>query len=372
MQTTEKIYQLALHLVKGIGFRNWHKLIQQIGSAQAIFDVTKTNLPLGLKKLPSNLLNPIIQKTTLPIAEKILENHTKNNIQVISFFEKSYPERLKHITNPPAFLYYKGNAPLNLPRIVSIIGTRQATPYGKKAVEYLIEGLTDYDTLIVSGLAYGIDVHAHSVALEKGLPTIAVLASGLDTIYPMVHEKIANSMVEQGGLLSEIPIGNKAENFQFILRNRIIAGISDATIVIEAGRKSGALTTAYLANDYNRTVFAIPGSINELSSLGCNHLIKTQQAHLLSDSQDIAYIMNWGKKLSIHNPTKEYATPIKLTEEENSLLRVLRKSKKEVAIDELCNHTDYSATNLSSIILQLHLKNIVEILPGNQLKVAGF
>ena len=239
-------------------------------------------------------------------------------------------------------------------------------------VEKLISELCSYNVLIVSGLAYGIDIHAHKTALKHGLDTLAVVAGGLDVIYPSVHKKIALEMLSQGGLLSEHPLQTPLEAHQFPVRNRIIAGIADATIIIEANAKSGALITADYANAYNREVLAVPGSIYAPTSAGCHHLIKTQQAHLITGADDIAHIMNWQTDTSAVQPSKLILANLPLlTAEEQSAVQALQKLKKEVHIDELSCQARIPLNQLSAILLQLELKHIVQFLPGRKFKLAA-
>lgn len=373
MHEQEKLCQLALSLIKGIGFSLWKRLIEQVGAAQPLFQSSLPTLKANLKGVPYPIIEAIAEKKTLKDAEEILGSHYQSKIQVASFFEDTYPERLKHIGRPPAFLYYKGNINFEHPRIISIVGTRKATPYGKNVVENIIAGLAKYDALVVSGLAYGIDIHAHKLALTHGMSTVGVLASSLDIIYPAVHKKIALSMLDAGGLVSETPIGSLLESFHFPNRNRLIAGLADATIVVEADYKSGAIITANFANDYNRDVFAVPGNIYEPFSTGCNHLIKTHRAHLLTSVEDIAYMMNWDKisqKIQVDYLNKDES--FDLSQEEQDILQALKIFQKEIHIDELSQQTQLSCDRLSPILLQLELKNIIQSLPGSKFKLFSF
>ncbi|MHB9147482.1 MAG: DNA-processing protein DprA [Candidatus Amoebophilus sp.] len=295
-------------------------------------------------------------------------------MQVLSFFDESYPLRLKHIATPSSFLFCQGNMNFSMSKVISIVGTRKATPYGKSFVEKFIAGLREYEEiLVVSGLAYGIDLQAHKMCLRYGLSTVGVLAGGLDKIYPTAHKKVALDMLAHGGLVSETPIGSTLETFQFPQRNRIIAGLADATVVVEADYKSGAIITANFANAYNREVFAVPGNIDATYSVGCNHLIKTQQAHLLTSTDDLAYIMNWQKcsqpnKLIDLNKEKL----VGLSQVEQEIVQVLKLLQKEAYIDEISQQIQLSPSQVSSMLLQLELKNIVECLPGNKFKLVKF
>eukprot|EP01132_Coremiostelium_polycephalum_P000002 gene2-3_t len=316
----EKLCQLALSYVQGVGFSTWRNLIAHFKTAKAIFANAPCTLKEELPGILPHILAQIISKHTFVAAEKSLITHQKQGIQSISFFDDVYPARLKHTYHPPCFLFTQGNIPFESAKVVSIVGTRKATNYGKEVVEKLIKGLSSYgEVVVVSGLAYGIDVHAHTACLQIGLSTVGVLAGSLDRIYPAVHKNIALKMLEKGGLVSELPVSSTVEAFQFPKRNRIIAGLSDATLVIEAGAKSGTSITAKLANDCNREVLAVPGPIDAPYSIGCNELIKTQQAHLLTSVEDYSA----------------------LKAEEQALLEKLQVAGEEVHMDLLSYGTNF-------------------------------
>lgn len=370
-QDQEKLYQVALSLVEGVGTTLWKKLIAQFGSAEAVFQSSVKSLT-RIPGSSSRLAHAILKKDTLSRAEALLIAHQRAKVQIISFYDAAYPERLKHTANAPPLLYFQGNTDLNAARIISIVGTRNATDYGKKMVEKLISELCAYHVLIVSGLAYGVDICAHRGALKHGLPTLTVLAGSLDMIYPAMHKKVALAMLLQGGMLSEHPLGTSLETHQFPARNRIIAGIADATVVIEAGDKSGALITADCANSYDREVFAVPGSVYETASSGCNYLIKTQQAHLITGAGDIAYIMNWDTANKAPRPSEPVMKKLpQLTTQEQGTVQALQKLHKEVHIDELSYQTSIPLSRLPSVLLQLELKNVVKFLPGNKFRLAA-
>lgn len=371
MDNQEKTYQLALSLIKGVGFAVWKRLIDRFGSARVLYEESLGTLKNIWTKNYQPIIQSILEKDTLSRAKEIISVHQQMSIQVLSFFDETYPVRLRHIATPPCFLYCRGHVNFGLPRVMSIVGTRHATSYGRNTVEKLVEGLADYGVMVVSGLAYGIDIHAHQWALQQQLPTIGVLASGLDKVYPAGHKKIAGEMLANGGLVSEVPVGSLLENFQFPVRNRIIAGLADATIVVEAGHKSGAVITANFANDYNREVFAIPGNIDEPLSVGCNNLIRTQQAHLVTSVDDIAYIMDWQKigqetgsavRLSEHQLSG-------LNQEEKGVVDALQLAQKALHIDEISQQMQLTPERLSPLLLQLELKNIVQGLPGSKFKL---
>ena len=370
MKIDEKVYQIALSQVRGIGYVLSKKLIAQFGSAQAIFESTHKELTRALGTV-KHLVKEIRCSEVLTKASALLASHDKAGIHVITPWEAVYPERLKHICGVPTLLYLRGNVDLNAAKILSIVGTRNATNYGRKVVEKVLSEFNTRSLLLVSGLAYGIDIHAHKIALELGIPTLAVIAGGVDVIYPAAHKRIAEAMLAQGGLLGEHPLQTRPEAHQFAARNRIIAGIADATIVVEAGRKSGALITAQYANEYNREVFAVSGDIYAPYSVGCHHLIKTHQAHLLTSAVDVTRTMCWDATA----PAPKHVLNIldrlpELTEAERGAVKTI--GKLEVHIDELSYKTKLPPNQLLAILLQLELKKIVKFLPGNKFRLAVY
>jgi DNA processing protein len=342
----------------------------RFGSAQAIFQSTLqalTKAP-GISKC---IAQEIHGSDAFSKAEALLASHDKANTRVITPWEDAYPERLKHIYGVPTLLYFRGNVDLNKAKVISIVGTRSATNYGKKVAETLLSELSTYPLLVVSGLAYGIDIHAHRVALELGLPTLAVVAGGVDTIYPAAHKRTAEAMLAQGGLLSEHPLHTRPEAHQFAARNRIIAGIADATIVVEAGQKSGALITAKYANEYNREVFAVSGGIYEPYSAGCHHLIKTHQANLLTSAADITDAMHWDRAILASKNIMDVLDRLpELTETEKKIVQAI--GHLPAHIDALSYQAQIPLNQLSAILLQLELKKIVKCLPGKKFRLAAY
>jgi DNA processing protein len=264
-------------------------------------------------------------------------------------------------------LYFKGNTDLNKSKIISVVGTRNATDYGREICKNLIANLQVYDPLIVSGLAYGIDGAAHKESLKLGIPTIGVLAHGLDRIYPAQHRTMAEKMLDCGGLLTEFMSGTIPVTQNFPKRNRIIAGLSDVTIVVEASIKGGALITAELANSYNRDVFAFPGKINDEFSLGCNYLIKTHRANLITKVEDIDYIMGWNRDIEVPAKT-QLSLPLNLSADEQIIANVLF-SKGSVAVDELSFLTGLQQSRLAVTILGMEMKGNIISLPGKVYKL---
>ena len=370
--TEEIVYQLALSNIRGVGFGVWSKLIGSIGSAKKIYEESNQIFSENLQnKNLQNISKSILNKENLKESEEIYIKHIKEGIKIISFYDEKYPKNLKEISSPPCFLYVKGDLELNNIRTLSIVGSRTPSDYGKEMVKKIVREVSEYDVKIVSGLAYGIDFLSHDYAIKNNIPTIAVLAGGLDKIYPSVHKPLADSIVEHGGIImSEHPLGMVPENFHFPARNRIIAGYSDATLVVEAGLKSGSNITAMCANDYCREVFAIPGNVGNLLSVGCNNLIKKNQARLTTCGEDILEVMNWDKKAvynrsAIKNEKIKNTIPKNLDSDSKKILIELQRYDS-LSIDELFDKTDIPLDRLSMILLQLELLNLIKILPGNR------
>ena len=287
-------HQIALTMIPGFGPRLARHLLAHFGSTEDIFHASVRELA----KAPG--IGPILAKVIhhkeyMVRAEMECDFVEKHNIQTIWLTDSAYPQRLEACDDGPPLLYFKGNINFNDQHIVSVVGTWNSTSYGKKLCEDLIAGIKEINPIVVSGLAYGIDVIAHRAALQNNIPTIGVVAHGLDRIYPPMHRDIAEQMLHAGGLLTEFPSGTNPDRMNFPMRNRIIAGLADVTIVVEAGIKGGALITAEIANGYNRDVCAFPGAVNQPYSEGCNYLIKTNRAHLIRNADDLLYLMNWQK-----------------------------------------------------------------------------
>jgi DNA processing protein len=363
---THRLSLLALHFIPGVGDFAVKQLVSYCGSAERVFNTPKGKL-LKIPGIGPKTVDAISVGKPMLLAEKEVKRAEKENVRLVFYTDKDYPSRLKQIPDAPSMLYIKGNVHTENARAVAIVGTRQATSYGKERVEELLASLVPHQPLIISGLAYGIDIHAHRQSLKHNLPTVGVLGSGIDVIYPAAHKDTAKKMLDRGGLITENPFGTKPDAHNFPERNRIIAGLCDALIVIEAASTGGALITAEIANSYNRDVFAVPGSIGLTYSEGCNHLIKTNRAHLLTSVKDLEYIMNW---------TAEKAKPASvkisfdgLPEDEQAVLTQLQ-IKGPVPMDELSWKTGLAVSALASTLLNLEFKGLVKALPGKQYQLA--
>jgi len=362
----ERISLMALHYIPGVGNFLIKQLVSYCGSAEQVFHYTKAKL-LKVPGIGDVTAQSITEGKARNLAEKEFRKAEKEDTRILFFTDKAYPVRLKPIDDAPSLLYVKGNINLNQVKTIAIVGTRQATDYGKEQVEQIIEALVPHQALIISGLAYGIDIHAHKQALKLGLPTVGVLGSGIDVIYPAAHKDIAKKMVNQGGLITENPFGTKPDAHNFPSRNRIIAGLSDALIVVEAAAKGGALITAEIANSYNKDVFAIPGNLGNQYSEGCNKLIKINKANLFTSVKDLEYLMNWN--LGNEKNTNQLSLELPpLDPQELLVLNVLHDKKTPVMIDELSHKTGLGQGALASILLSLEFKNMVISLPGKMYK----
>lgn len=356
------IYNIALSLVEGIGHKTAKLLLNKFESAEAIFKSSVKELSSieGVGQMRSKAFK---DKQVLKHAEEILVQHDKQGIDILFYKNPSFPKRLVQCEDAPIILYYKGVAPLNAQKMLAIIGTRKNTEYGAKMTEYMMEQFQVInDLVIVSGLALGIDGLAHKFALKNNIPTIGVVAHGLDTIYPTNHKKLAQEMLAKGGLLSEYPLTSKIELANFPMRNRIVAGLCDASIVVESDCKGGAMITSKLAVGYNREVFAFPGRSIDSRSAGCNELIKKNMAQLIESGDDVLTYMNW-TPTQTNNKPKQALLFTQLNEQEQLLLKLIQE-KEIIHADELKLKSALSDSKLASYLLQLEMQNIIKSLPG--------
>jgi len=363
----ERLSLLALHFTPNIGNFLVKQLVSYCGSAEGVFKMPKGKL-LKIPGIGEVTAESVKNKNTFKEAEKEFKKAEKEDVEILFFTDKKFPARLKVIEDSPAILYVKGNVNLNAKKAVAIVGTRQATVYGKEQVEKLIQDLVPHHALVISGLAYGIDIQAHKQALKHNLPTVGIMGSGMDIIYPASHKDTALKMVDKGGLITENPFGTKPDAHNFPARNRIIAGMCDALIVVEAALKGGALITADIANTYNKDVFAVPGDVNNTYSEGCNKLIKINKAHLLTSVKDIEYIMGWSVDAAMPEQLPE--TDFRNFEpDELKILTILKEKQAPVVIDELSYKIGLSPGVLASLLLTLEFKNAVLALPGKAYKI---
>lgn len=352
-------------MIPKVGSINAKKLIAYCGGVEAIFKQSKKAL-LKIPGIGDCLATEIIHQKVLGKAEQEIEFIEKFGIKTLFYLDAEYPERLRQCDDGPIVLFVKGKQEINFNRekYISIVGTRKATDYGKQVCEKLITGLSEkgYTPIIVSGLAYGIDITAHKSALKNNLQTLAVLGHGLDIIYPISHRNVAKDIVETGALLTDFPSKTKFDRNNFIKRNRIIAGLSDATIVIESGAQGGALITADIANSYNREVFAVPGNVGSKYSEGCNQLIKANKAALIETADDVEFLLGW-EPANIQKPPKQIVLFSELTDDEQKIVDYLKTVPQE-SIDLICIKTQMPVSKVSSLLLNLEFAGVVKSKPG--------
>ena len=362
-------HKIALSLIPGIGDINARKLVSHIGSVEGVFSESYRTL-IKIPGIGINLARAICERSYMETAEKEAEYVTRNNIRTFFYLDNDYPYRLRQCDDSPVTFYFTGYCDLNASKILSVVGTRSATPRGKELCEKIIGGLAGGhpDLIIVSGLAYGIDIASHKAALINHLQTIGVLAHGFKTIYPSVHRSTANEIVKKGGLITDFLSDALPERNNFLKRNRIIAGLSDATLVVESGIKGGALITADIAGSYNRDVFAVPGRPGDQWSAGCNSLIKNNKAALVENSEDVEYFLSWkptGTKIPVQRTLfNELGDSEKLIYENLNL-------NGEMNIDHLCRALDIPVYKLSALLLQMEFNGIIKCYPGNLYRVVS-
>lgn len=363
---TELLYQLALTQVPHIGDVQAKLLVQHFGAASAIFKAKKSTLE-SIEGMGAIRAASIRSFRDFSAAEKEIRFLEQFKISPLFLTDPDYPQRLLHCTDAPALLFYKGSANLNASKILAVVGTRSNTDYGKRSTEKIIEDLAAHDVLIVSGLAFGIDAIAHRAALKHNLPTVGVVGHGLDKIYPYEHSALAREMVQNGGLLTEFWSGTKPDKHNFPLRNRLVAGMCDATVVIETDIRGGSMITAQLADSYNRDVFALPGRTTDPHSRGCNHLIQINRALLLSDAAHLLQALGWETIKQKEKPAQRVLF-IEMTPEEQALVDLLQE-KEALHIDEINLRTGLSSSTTAAAILNLELNNVVQSLPGKMYKL---
>ena len=366
----ELIFELALNLIPNIGPTLYRNILAYTGSAKDFFDLA----PGKISKIPRlNKKLAEIRKDKdqyLRQAADIISNCEKKGIRLLTFSDQNFPARLKVMDDCPMVLYTKGQVNLNPNRSVAIVGTRNATEYGKNITKKIIEDITPYHATIVSGLAYGVDIEAHKTALANNIPTLGILGSSVDQIYPAIHKNTADQMMENGGgLVSEYPPGTVMHPSNFPRRNRIISGLSDAVIVVEAAQKGGALITAEIAFSYNKEVFAVPGNLLSTYSEGCNNLIRSMKASIYTGPKDLEESLSWSKEnLTAANTKNKIFDLTKYNEEERSVLTILIE-KKELEIDQIAILLNVSISSLASTLLNLEFEGLIKSLPGKKYKL---
>lgn len=361
ISTAELRCLLALRQTPMVGDILAKNLISYCGTAENVFQESAKNL----MKIPGvgETIARNIREVDFSKADSELTFIQKNGIEVMAYHLPGYPHRLKPFDDSPFLLFYKGKNVLDHPRIIGVVGTRTPSDHGRMICEKIMDELSVYNPLIISGLAYGIDGIAHKKSLALSMPTVGILGHGLDMVYPSLHKPLAEKMIAGGGLLTEFPSGTKPDKENFPMRNRIIAALCDVLIVVESKRKGGSIITAEMANEYNKDVFAVPGRIFDELSEGCNKLIKQNKAHLIESAKDVGYIMRWEEM----DARKFIQTSlfVELDDTEKEVVSLLRE-EKELTIDQITYRLLKQPSEVSSLLVNLEFKGVVKSLPGKK------
>ena len=358
----ELVFQISLELIPGVGSVGIRQLISYCGSAADVFKSSKNKL-LKIPGVGEKMAHVITNASPFKEAEAILKSADGIGAEVLHFTNPLFPQRLKQVPDAPNIIYKKGTGDLNPKRSIAVVGTRKATVYGKSITDKIIADLSSLDVTVISGLAYGIDIQSHKACLKRKVPTFAVLAGGLDRVYPSIHKRYAEEMQGIGGIISESIPGTKPTTHLFPARNRIIAGMTDATLVVETAAKGGALITAHIADSYGRLVFAVPGEVGNVYSEGTNKLIATQRALIYTGIEDLVYHLNWDLKTD----KKEIEDKIPgLNTFEHSIYELLKADQSPIEIDLIAIKTQIPINQVASHLLSLEFKNLVKSLPGKK------
>jgi DNA processing protein len=353
-------YKIALSFLNGFGNKKISKLLNHLEEPEAVFKESLHTIyqKTGIQK---HLLRAMNRELALEKAQEQIQWIHKKGIQTHFYLDANYPRRLRNCDDAPILLYSKGNINLNPSFTVAIVGTRSATEYGKEICEKLISDISSEAIQIISGLAYGIDIIAHKASLDKNIETVAVLGNGMNRIYPSIHSQVARTMLKNGGLITELPFNAKPDRENFPKRNRIVAGMADAVIVIESKKKGGSLITADLANDYNKDVFAFPGNVYQETSEGCNMLIAQNKAHLITSGADFLKIMGWN---GIISKTNQVEINFQLEPDEQDIFELIQQNKRE-HIDVIAQKSQKSIANIAVVLLNLEIKGLIKKSGGN-------
>lgn len=366
MNPENNYYELALTFIPNVGDVTAKNLLSYCGSAEKVFSTPKSKL-LKIPEVGEKTASIILSKTFFDRVDEELKFINKYQITPLFFTNVNYPTRLKDCMDSPIMLYYKGNTDLNATKVVSIVGTRNASEYGKYFIKKLSEDLACHNVLLVSGLAYGIDTYVHKYALENNIQNIGVLGHGLQTIYPSQNKTLAKQIIKNGALLTEFSSQHTVLPSNFPKRNRIVAGMCDALIVVESAIKGGAIITANIANTYNKDVLALPGNYDSKYSLGCNFLIKTHKASVIENANDLLQLMGWKENKIIPKRQKELLLDLNINEKR--ILEIL-KDYDSLEIDLILKKYGSSIGELVSVLLELELRGIIISLPGKRYRIA--
>ena len=366
MTENDLLYTLALQHVPNIGDITAKRLINHCGSAEAVLKEKKQNI-IKIDGIGSVILSDLYKTHHLKEAEKEIEFIKTNNIKVTYFEDQDYPEKLKHCIDGPLLLFQSGQIELKQQHIISIVGARKITTSGIAFCEDLVENLAPYNPVIISGFAYGTDITAHKAAMKHNLQTVGCLAHGLNQIYPKVHKKYMVDMEKNGGFFTDFWSSDSFDKNNFLKRNRIIAGLSEATIVIESAEKGGSLVTADIANSYNRDVFAVPGRTTDSQSVGCNNLIKHQKAHMLTTPLDVPYILNWHLE-DDKKPVIQKQLFVELDATEKVIYKYLKENEKQ-QLDVIAINCELPIFKVAGVLLNMELKGVIRPLPGKLFEI---
>ena len=365
-------YHIALTLIPGLGPKSIRQLVDINPDVEALFAMTHTQLKEIFGK-HEGVINAIASKSTLPQAEACIAEAMKYHIDILFFTDPAYPQRLNAAgcEDSPVLLYKLGSCDLNMQHSVALVGSRRATDYGKGTTARLVEEMAADNPLIVSGLAYGIDTAAHTAAVNNGVPTVAVLGHGLDIIYPSQNRGLAKRIVEQGGaLITEYPLHTEIKATNFPARNRIIAALADATIVVEAAERGGALITANIASSYNREVFAVPGRLDDTTSEGCNNLIVNNKAIMLRNAGDLFFQMGWKNTFDKRQRKEQQQSMFTALNANEKKIAQLLEENREMTMDEIAQQSVLPLPKIAAVMMELELKKVVRCLPGRLYKLS--
>ena len=368
MTEQETLCMMALTRVPGIGLPGLRLLLEQAGSATVIYEHRRHIRDVMPELHPRAVEGISLMDTLMGRAEEEYRFASQSRIRCLGFYDDDYPARLRECSDAPILLYFRGTADLNARRVVSMVGTRKITPYGRDLCARFVADLRALspDTLVVSGLAYGVDIHCHRAALAQGLPTVGVLAHGMDQIYPRMHRTDAVKMLEQGGLLTEFMSQTNADKKNFVQRNRIVAGMSDATVLVESAARGGGLITCSIAQDYGRNVFAYPGAVGAPYSEGCNQLIRNNGASLITSAQDLIEALGWQNDVRLneaHSSGIERELFPNLSDEEQLIVKTLSE-RGDMQLNMLTVATNINIGSLTALLFQLEMKGVVRPLAG--------
>ena len=353
----ESIYKIALSQLEGVGSITAKRLVSYCGGLEAVFRAKRKTL-LKIPGVGPGIAQSVLNFRNFESAEREMQYCEENQIDVYLYSDGAYPQRLKQCEDSPVTIFSQGRVDLNGRRVLSLVGTRKPTTRGRELVEEFVSGLTGSDVIVISGMAYGIDGLAHKSSVKHQIPTVGVLAHGLDRVYPRVHSTLAREMLENGGLLSEFPTGTNPDRENFPRRNRIVAGLADATVVVESDRKGGSMITADLAFQYNREVFAFPGRPDDRFSSGCNALIRWNKAALIHGVEDFLKDMQWDEK----GPQVVQPQLFDLTAVEERCLKLLRSGR--MVLDDIAARLNMPVSDASTVLLALEFKDAIRALPG--------